>query len=405
MMGLHTLITLVQPFYSCSRYDGTILVFGCVCEHLTVPNDQCPQVQTLSTWYEFDYALEMTVGWYVTLYYQLIIFLVGFIVSQLFIAVVCFGFENLEEQLSEPVFSDEVIGLPFVELETDPDDNLCKCLNVPIDPLLGSKNVELDRGSRDGVRVKVNFKYHYYAPPPLDLKGHYEEHHSRHYEVPEVEENPVGTAVGVPTVLIVTNPLHVAVGSDSLEVSAEVDFVGVGSGNGLLHEGDNESPREEDAQLTPKTAQRRTGKQQYQDYRDLMQKWKDEEALREHRQKNAPFAVAQGSAKPREMEFKYESLTTWSNERIWSLHVMLRAQEQIDLKNEIKFYHDLDGQPGQEMGNELLSELVQVENDFEMPVLVVHVRASIKVVVEPLLSPIMWWLMLVGGGGGGGSAL
>ena len=72
----------------------------------------------MSTWYEFDYATEMTVGWYSTIYYQLIIFLVGFIVSQLFIAVVCFGFENLEEQLSEPVFSDEVIGLPYVELET-----------------------------------------------------------------------------------------------------------------------------------------------------------------------------------------------------------------------------------------------------------------------------------------------
>ena len=58
------------------------------------------QVQTLSTWYEFDYWTEMTTQWYSTIYYQMIIFLVGFIVSQLFIAVVCFGFENLEDQLN-----------------------------------------------------------------------------------------------------------------------------------------------------------------------------------------------------------------------------------------------------------------------------------------------------------------
>ena len=49
---------------------------------------------------------QMTAGWYTTIYYQMIVFLVGFIVSQLFIAVVCFGFENLEEQLSYPIFSD-----------------------------------------------------------------------------------------------------------------------------------------------------------------------------------------------------------------------------------------------------------------------------------------------------------
>jgi hypothetical protein len=104
------------------------------------------QVQTLSTWYEFDYWTQMTVGWYSTIYYNMIVFLVGFIVSQvpsaysvccsnyacyfhpvlvcsathialnlhyshyhssllplqLFISVVCFGFENLDEQLSEP---------------------------------------------------------------------------------------------------------------------------------------------------------------------------------------------------------------------------------------------------------------------------------------------------------------
>ena len=416
-------------------------------------------MQTLSTWYEFDYMTEMTVGWYSTIYYQvttqhlhnqvesvammqMIVFLVGFIVSQLFIAVVCFGFENLEEQLSEPIFSDAVIGLPYgnlcftvahcgstvahcallcftvahcallwlycgslcfaVELETDPDDNLCKCINKPINPLLGSKSVELDRGSRDGIRVKVNFMYHYCAPAPLDAKGHYEPQD----EEVEATVNPCFhnsstsniAGVGVPTMsspVAVSASIDVAsipkgrtvVRSDGLPFvinTQKGSFAAVASGNCILS---GVKEEEEPTPTTPIKVKPRTQKQLYSDYRELMQKWQDEEEQRVYEEDNAPFEIAQGNAKPRELEFVYDTLTTWSNERVFSLHTMLRAQEQIDPTNVIKFYHDIGGQIGQEMENELLADLVEVENETDMPELVVHVRAFIKTTVEPLAYP------------------
>ena len=66
------------------------------------------QVQTLSTWFEMDYFTSMTSGWYSTWFYQLIIFLVGFIVSQLFVAIICFGYENLEARSNQPKFDNAV---------------------------------------------------------------------------------------------------------------------------------------------------------------------------------------------------------------------------------------------------------------------------------------------------------
>jgi hypothetical protein len=66
---------------------------------------------------------------------------------------------------------------------------------------------------------------------------------------------------------------------------------------------------------------------------------------------------------------------------------MLRAQEMIDPVNKIQFYYDRDGLPGGEMENDLLQDLVRVIKDTDMPHLTVHVRAFIKVVVEPLSEP------------------
>ena len=308
------------------------------------------QVQTLSTWYEFDYWTEMTVTWYSTIYYQMILFLIGFIVSQLFIAVVCFGFESLEEQLDEPVFSDAVIGLPYVEQETEQEDNLCKCLNAPLDPLAGAKKLDMDRGKRDGIRIMVKFLYHNYAPIPLDKDGKYEDKDMLSVEANAINETiPAGKAVGIDPNLPQT------AWSDGNEITDTI------------------------IKLTPE--------QEYAQYRELMQSWKDENSARLKVEKEAPFCMAHGSEEPKDIEFRFDALKAWSNERVFSLEVMLRAQEEMDELNIIRFFHDLDGMPGREMGNEILADLVEIENDFDMPELIIHARSYIKVTIEPLTAP------------------
>jgi len=326
------------------------------------------QVQTLSTWYEFDYWTEMTVAWYATIYYQLIVFLVGFIVSQLFIAVVCFGFEELESQLAEPAFSDAVIGLPYVEHETDPEDNLCKCLNEPIDPLAGAKKIDMDRGKRDGIRISVKFMYHHYPPIPLDMNGHTA---SQHAKLLQKKEANTRTFEDKGILQVETNPIGEAAGAGkAIGLDPNTPHTAWTDANEITDKG---------SKLTPE--------QEYAQYRDLMQRWKDEEYARLEAEENAPFKMAHGSEDPREIEFEYDALKAWSNERVFSLEVMLRAQQQMDETNIIRFFRDAYGMPGAPMGNDILGDLVEVENDFDMPELIVHARAYIKVTVEPLTVP------------------
>ena len=202
---------------------------------------------------------------------------------QLFISVVCFGFENLDEQLSEPTFSDAVIGKPYVELETDPDDNLCKCLNKPVNPLQGAKEVELDRGERTGIRVEVNFKYHYFAPVPLNIKGAYDSAVKSEVMVSanpcfEVQSSDIPVGVPVPKV----SPQREVSSSEQVSPTATMLKVeAAGAGNGMEHAAQS-SEESEDRE------------QRYWKYRKLMQKWKDEEKQRLEDIKNAPFQIAQG---------------------------------------------------------------------------------------------------------------
>ena len=337
------------------------------------------QVQTLSTWYEMDYWTEMSAGWYTTIYYNMIIFLIGFIVSQLFIAVVCFGFENLSGQLEEPVFSDAVIGLPYVEQELDPDDNLCRCLNKPLNPLEGAKQVELDRGERTGIRLNIQFKYHNYAPKPLNVKGERTEHTEEITLNPffEDKENMDGLDVGVALTIAQDPTPKSTKSSDEDELNPlspkSLDSKRAALANSALG-------------LPSMTL---TAEQQYTKYRAVMQQWKDEaEAEKEAEEKRQETQQAEGSETPRELKFEYRTLATWSNERVFSLEVMFRAQEQIDKENTIKFFHDDGyGQPGEPMENELLADLVNVYDDIVQPILIVHVRTYIMVTVEPLSNP------------------
>ena len=337
------------------------------------------QVQTLSTWYEFDYWTEMATGVYGSgSYYLMLVFLVGFIVSQLFIAVVCFGFENLEEQLSEPTFSDIIIGLPYIELETDPDDNLCKCLNQPVNPLKGAQKVELDRGTQDGIRVSISFMYHHYAPAPLNAQGQFEVTQ----DSVSCSANPLHSLPRDECACLV-DPIPVRVptlqrpgsfscgGGDAPDSKVAQEHtrnwsLGVGSGNGIAAE---------------------TGDEAYREYRKLMGQWKEEAQQQLDYAANLPFQMAHQTEEPIELVFRYDSLVTWSNERVFSLRTMLRAQEDIDENNVFQFFHDNKGEPGKEMENELLADLIKIENHIDIPELVVHVKSNIKVVVEPFSNP------------------
>ena len=398
----------------------------------------------MSTWYEFDYWTQMTIGWYATIFYQMVIFLVGFIVSQLFIAVVCFGFENLDDQLAEIDYSDAVIGLPYVEREVDPDDNLCACLTRPINPLAGARTLELNRGDRSGIRVKVNFLYHYYPPKPLNVHGAYAPGEYSEQLAGEMQEfgvNPLNRkgdhgksspytrrnsqvgSMGLP--LPVRSGLQV-VGASS------VPNMGVGAGGGLplgtgciqastassievaVELSNNPSllsPKQDalDEEAPNAVWDKRLDEEpcnspnfyldslpgvvvshaeRYAEYRALMQQWKDEAAGEKEAAANAPFTFAEGTETAKEMELRSKQLSTWSNERVFSLHTMLRAQEEIDPNNTVIFYHDNQGLPGKQMENEFLKDLVEAEPDGAiMPQLTVHVRSFIKVVVEPLSIP------------------
>ena len=148
------------------------------------------QVQTLSTWYEYDYYNMQSIATIATLYNQGLIFLVGFIVSQLFVAIICFGFTNLEEQLSQPVFSSAVLGRPKL-MEADDEDDLCACCEPEPHPLLGMSMEEPpQRGSRDGIRVNLHYKHHQSAPYPLDIRGEFCAGHGEPSDV-AVEMNPL----------------------------------------------------------------------------------------------------------------------------------------------------------------------------------------------------------------------
>ena len=82
-----------------------------------------------------------------------------------------------------------------------------------------------------------------------------------------------------------------------------------------------------------------------------MQAWKDDIYRKDQIKANRPFRPAHKTAKPKEIYLSFDTLKTWSNQAVYSLEVMLRVQEQIDQRNIIRFFHDEDGQPGEEMQN------------------------------------------------------
>ena len=302
------------------------------------------QVQTLSTWYEYDYFNMQSIATIATLYNQGIVFFVGFIVSQLFVAVVCFGFENLSDQLSEPVFDAAVLGVPQLAGNGTSEDNLCGYCAEAYDPLEGTDMGEpVDRGNRDGIRVKMVYLHHMSAPSPLSVTGEY---------TSPFELNPLSSA-------------HENNREGNPPTLKKDKF-------GVVYQGD-----EDLATLKP---QSHDDFDEYSHYRQVMasmQQSKEQERIRLENKTSLP---AECEPDIQEIEFKYSDLKAWSNETLGSTDIMLRAQEEIEDHVQINYFRDNDGVIGQRLELTIvLKDLVGPEDEETIPELKLHMRAEVRV--------------------------
>jgi len=300
------------------------------------------QVQTLSTWYEYDYFNMQSIGTLATMYNQGLIFLVGFIVSQLFVAVVCFGFENLEAQLNTPIFSDTVLGKPQLMSTDDPDDNLCGCCEDEYHPLSAAPLEEPpDRGVQDGIRVKISYLHHRSAPHPLNKDGDF-------CTSGEFEANPICSvnAIGV-------------------EPNIKRD-------SGLSER----APRVEGV-----------NEDEYTKYRRVMAQMQQERQDEKDLAAAVPLRPESEEPDIQPICFNYTDLKSWSNETIWSTDIMLRAQEEVEDEVQIQYFLDDDGDIGAELPIvSIIRDHVEVpDNTDEVPELILHMRAKLRV-EAPLLS-------------------
>ena len=300
------------------------------------------QVQTLSTWYEYDYFNMQSIGTLATMYNQGLIFLVGFIVSQLFVAVVCFGFENLEAQLNTPVFSDTVLGKPQLMNTDDEEDNLCGCCEDEYHPLSAAPLEEPpDRGEQNGIRVKINYLHHRSAPHPLNKEGDF-------CTSGEFEANPI----------------------------CSVNAVGV------------EPTIKRDSGLSERTPRvEGVNEDEYTKYRRVMARMQQDRQDEKDLAAAVPLRPESEEPDIQSICFNYTDLKSWSNETIWSADIMLRAQEKMEDEVQMQYFLDDDGDIGEEVPIvSLIRDHIEVpENTDEVPELILHMRAKLRV-EAPLLS-------------------
>lgn len=357
------------------------------------------QVQTFSTWYEYAYMLEMSMGWYTKMYFWAIIVIVGFVVAQLFISVVCFGFESLAEELEAPVFSALIVDVVEDDDKLDEDaDTLCHvCYGVdehPLDEVL--KDVDVGRAT--GIRVSVTIRVRKYPPRPLDIDGNY----VKGGEVPCVVEKDAGSrdngaGVGTPD-----SPLKLGMGSpnkafnfpladdmtgsvvdggdtpqspgaDSEGVELEMqptspipvasaeeaagdvppepaeepegegdaassEQVGQGGGNGI----DEITPLKEEVELT----EFQKNQIVFREYQDFVERVQAAKAEREAAEAAKPPQTAADLVDKDELDEAFldiefvSDLKVWSNHNVVTLRQMLFEQEEIDTDMLMELYHE-----------------------------------------------------------------
>ena len=177
--------------------------------------------------------------------------------------------------------------------------------------------VQPNRGKRGGFRVNVLFLYHKYAPDPLDKHGRYE------------SDNHFSKAAA-------NRQMHQMQQSSASQVSATSN-----------------------ATQTPQD--------QYIAYKSQMRLIKEERVAELLAEENAPFCVASATEKPTELQFRFPELKAWyvhaalsltclhgtvqltwelccrSNECVYAIEAMLRAQEEMHPKNKLSLRRDING--------------------------------------------------------------
>ena len=146
----------------------------------------------------------------------------------------------------------------------------------------------------------MNFKYHYFAPAPLNIKGAYDSAVKSEVMVSanpcfEVQSTDIPVGVPVPKV----SPQREVSSSEQVSPTATMlKIEAAGAGNGMEHAAQS-SEESEDRE------------QRYWKYRKLMQKWKDEEKQRLEDIKNAPFQIAQGDCHSYVPDSIYSLIVYW----------------------------------------------------------------------------------------------
>ena len=292
-----------------------------------------------------------------SMYNQGIVFLVGFIVSQLFVAVVCFGFDGLAGQLAKPVFDSEILGRPKLMSGGDDEDNLCACCEPQEHVLMGlSMEDPPKRGERGGIRINLHYLHHKSAP-----KGK---------EGVDSEGRP-----------------HRGLDKEGLflwERKQEVEFDALVHPSQQITTGEVHLEFKEGyRQGTNKSASARWEHDEYAYYRQTMHKIQDVRTLREIEETKTPPPAAVDNPEIQELEYDYDELKAWSNETLHSTDILLRAQEKIAQDVAISYYRDNDGGIGEELPlGTVLRDLIPpggIKDEVTVPDVTVHMRAKVKV--------------------------
>lgn len=292
------------------------------------------QTMSMSTWYQYTYMTQRSVGVYSFMYFTLLILLIGSVVGELFCAVISFGFEKLEEQLDAPVFSSYVLGhspQPETGVRKTEDLDLCPCIPDNVDPIQNfgmlSDSFGKDRGKKTGFRIEALFRQHIEPPSPLGIAN---------------AEYPPGFQPDVwddATRRFVQTPL-----------SEATRFI-------------NNDPSFGYRLSNPTAGLAYHRSAQFKSYQQwlLTVREKDRAQLAIKAEQFVP-----GYQIPELVEIVIEEpLKVWSEETIVSLRIMLHAQQEIQNDKVLRMALSDNDRPVQD--SEKLNRLCQPEDDFDMP--------------------------------------
>lgn len=325
-------------------------------------------------------------SWLCIFFYIAIIVFVGFVVAQLFISVVCFGFDSLAEQLEAPMFSAVVGGAKEDdEVLEDDHDNICACCTKQPHPLEGAED-DIDAGDASGIRVNVVFKVQAYAPIPLGRGGI---HPPTNVEVVKNElctepHQPAGSGNGVE----IKEGNGNASAQNSLEFN-ELFAAADTNGDGVVDLNDGVPDFQQSVAMLDPHA--------FVKYQQFTKQVKADKVAREEAYQNRPFCYAIDEEVLEIPEYSLsDDLKVWSNHKVAILKQMLFEQEGLDEEQMLTFYldvpqgsHTFEAVEMDTVVQELLPSFPVRDEDgvldpVTIPTVYLQCRFKIRVVVELL---------------------